>query len=81
MSVVDVGDNGSIKETLSINEVDSLNRLLQEVNEFIVTWNDDDEVSIDQIVLNLSAKQENLGAITKYGDEDVKFEPGLRVEV
>jgi hypothetical protein len=80
MSVVDVGDTGKIKETLSINEVDALNRLLQAVNDFVVDW-DGEEVTVDQIVLNLSIKQENLGAITKYGPEDVKFEPGLSVEV
>lgn len=73
-----------MKDTLSINELSSLNSLLESTNDFVVNWEDDDEIEVTAVVFNVRAKKGGavIGAITKYDTrEDVKFEPGLVVDV
>lgn len=70
------------KDVYSINELDELNRLLQNTNDFLVD-NEHDEVAITAVIVVVRDRQGTLiGSFTKYTkDEDIKFEPNFEPEV
>lgn len=71
------------KDVYSINELDSLNSLLVDLNEFLVAHEDDDNLIITTAVLNVTDKDGRVwGALTKWDrNEDIKFEPDFRADL
>lgn len=76
------------KDTLSVNELDSLNRLGLALQEFLVDWESDDELSIKGVTVYVGdhkskrSGQLTWGTFTLWpGDDDIKFEPGYVPEL
>ena len=68
-----------VKDVFSINELDAVNTVLSDFNDFLMNHDGWDDVKVTTAVLTLKDKNNVLiGSLTKYGEhEDVKFEPNF----
>jgi hypothetical protein len=71
------------RDVWSINDLDTLNRFLQNVNDFVVEHENYGGVKVNGLVVDLVDESGRpIGSITKYTkSEDVKFEPDFRSEI
>lgn len=71
------------KEVYSVNELNSLNNILDSANDFLVGWEEDDNLKITGFVFNVADKAGlHVGAVTRMtGSREVQFEPGFRADI